>query len=105
VVYAVKSLLRSEGARDYIDMLRSMKHRPNLSIIDIAHVLASHGNKTIPGFFSPDSGRLAPVTTENIARARSGQSFDKPCLRGVTSTQSDPTCHPITGSADHYCLI
>ncbi|KAL3855783.1 hypothetical protein ACJMK2_014983 [Sinanodonta woodiana] len=67
VVYAIKSLLRSESPRDYVDLLRSFKHRPNIRIADIAHLIASHGNKTQRNFFYPIEGRLAAAHANNIA--------------------------------------
>ena len=41
-VYYLKCLLRSESSRDYIDDLPSMKHIPNVVVIDMAHIIAKH---------------------------------------------------------------
>ena len=42
VVYYLKFLLRSESSCDYIDCLLSMKHIPNVVLIDMAHIIAKH---------------------------------------------------------------
>ena len=41
VVYYLKFLLRSESSHDYIDGLLSMKHIPNVVVIDMAHIIAN----------------------------------------------------------------
>ena len=41
-VYYLKCLLRSESSRDYTDDLPSMKHIPNVVVIDMAHIIAKH---------------------------------------------------------------
>ena len=61
IIYAAKSLLRAESPsrelraespRDYIDILRSMKFRPNVLYCDMAHIAAYHGNRTGSEFSS-----------------------------------------------------
>ena len=42
VVYYLKFLLRSDSSCDYIDCLLSMKHIPNVVLIDMAHIIAKH---------------------------------------------------------------
>ena len=42
VVYYLKYLLRSESSRDYVVRLLSMEHLPNITVIDIAHIVANH---------------------------------------------------------------
>ena len=44
VIYYLNCIRRAEGVRDYIDAMLSLKHIPNVSIIDMAHLVASHGN-------------------------------------------------------------
>ena len=44
IIYGVKVLVRAESPRDYIDILRSMKHRPNILVCDMAHMVAGVGN-------------------------------------------------------------
>lgn len=72
VVYCLKFVLRGESPRDYADLLRSLKFPPSISISDIPDRLASHVNSTVPGFFSPNLGRLFPATKENLASAELG---------------------------------
>ncbi|XP_064630616.1 uncharacterized protein LOC135489270 isoform X2 [Lineus longissimus] len=108
IVYSMKNLLRSESPRDYMDLLRSMKHRPNISVIDIAHLLAAHGNRTEAGFFSPNEGRLRAPTPQNIAMAKEGLMFDLPDLDDATTVEYDESetanGHPVSHSSSHYAL-
>ena len=102
VVYALKFLLRAESPRDYIDILCSLKYRPNMSIVDMAHMVASHGNRFEEDFFSPHQGRVAADTPDNIEQALNDTfevSFpwldtNNPCY------ELDENCskHPVTGS-------
>ena len=102
IIYGVKFLLRSESPRDYIDMLRSMQHRPNVFVCDMAHMVAAQGNKYNESFFTPFEGRVAESTVENIERAKSGNlSVSFPFLEDNTPARQeimDIDCHPITGS-------
>ena len=41
-MYYLKCLLRSENSRDDIDGLLSMKHIPNMVVIDMGHIIAKH---------------------------------------------------------------
>ena len=45
IVYVLKFVLRAESPRDYVDLLLSMKFQPNVTIIDMANMVAAHGNK------------------------------------------------------------
>lgn len=109
VVYGIKCLLRSESPRDYIDMERSLKHRPNVTICDIAHLVAKHGNRTVPNMFCPDEGRLCPPTEENLLLAEDGKVlFSAPFLENVaisTDITSNNNFNPITNSAIHLALF
>ena len=40
IIYAVKFLLRSESPRDFIDILQSLKYKPNEFINDMAYMVA-----------------------------------------------------------------
>ncbi len=107
VVYCVKSLLRSESARDYIDLEQSLKHRPNVSISDIAHLLARHGNKRSPNYFTPNEGRLGPATADNIEAANRGDALmDAGFLQEipVSPNHHPQNVNPTTGSSCHYAL-
>ena len=102
IIYGVKFLLRSESPRDYIDMLRSMKHRPNVVICDMAHMVAVQGNRFQEDFFCPFEGRVAESTVENIEKAKSGDlNVSFPFLldnKGIEEQSTDLNCHPVTGS-------
>ena len=72
IIYGVKFLLRSESPRDYLDKeLRSMKHRPNVLVCDMTHMVAELENRFKDDFFSPLQGRVAESTAENIEKAKS----------------------------------
>eukprot|EP00795_Rhopilema_esculentum_P016114 gene16114-7464_t len=111
VIYAVKFLLRSESPRDYIDMIRSLKHKPNVFIVDMAHMVASHGNRYEEGFFSPYEGRVAEATPQNIENALEGNlQISFPWLLNNTSSKNDlyshnGYCHPISGSIVRLALF
>ena len=111
VVYAVKFVLRTEGPRDYIDLLLSMRHQPNVVIVDMAHMVAKHGNNRMPGMFSPFEGRLVANKEENIKAAEEGSlsvslpwltdCFNKPPLKPTTTShdhQYTAPVHPLTGT-------
>ena len=44
IIYAIKFLLRSESPRDYLDILRGLRHRPNIFINDMAHIVSAFAN-------------------------------------------------------------
>lgn len=73
MIYAIKFVLRAEGPRDYVDLLLSMEHQPTVVIVDMAHMVATHGNIRKPGMFSPFEGRLAEACVETIEKAESGE--------------------------------
>ena len=52
IIYATKFLLRSKSPRDYVDILRRLKHKPNIFINDMANIVGTHANRTFPIFFS-----------------------------------------------------
>ncbi len=106
VVYSVKFNIRAESPRDFADLLLSWKHFPNVSIYDFARGLATHTNlrdpETLP--FSPHEGRLAEPSAVNIQLAKDSKlTVNLPWLK-VKQVQKDPTCHPLTGSSEHYVL-
>ncbi|CAG2216963.1 unnamed protein product [Mytilus edulis] len=108
IVYGIKNLLRSESPRDYIDLERSLKHRPNVTICDIAHLLATHGNKTVEDFYCPNEGRLDIISEENIQAAESGKKWYSLSFLNThphqESSSSDSNYNPTTGSSDHLSL-
>ena len=118
MVYALKFVLRAEGPRDYVDILLSMKHQPNVVIIDMAHMVAAHGNIRKPDMFGPFQGRLAPATAANIQAAQERRlNVDMPWLldcynekpvviSGSLADHSYHTpVHPLTGinNCSTYC--
>ena len=106
VVYALKFLIRSESPRDYVDILLSMKHQPNVTIVDVANLVTAHGNRRKNGMFSPNSGMLMEPTPENFQEAKARHldiSLDWLNVQGSENTAV--TGHPITGSNDHFCLF
>ena len=109
IIYAVKFLLRSESPRDYIDILRSLKYRPNILINDMAHMVANFGNRRHPGLFAPYAGRAAEATHENIELAvNNSLQVSIPWLEshGLSKTpQNGNDVHPVTGSDSHLALF
>ncbi|XP_067249231.1 HMG domain-containing protein 3-like [Chanodichthys erythropterus] len=106
VVYSVKCLIRAESPRDFSDMLFSWKHMPNICIYDFARGLATHANVRRPEAmpFAPFEGRLAEDTEENLRAALSGTlTVGLPWLI-EKKLDEDVSCHPVTGSSDHYAL-
>lgn len=75
VVYSIKFNLRAESPRDYADILLSWKHFPNIAIYDFARGLSTHTNLREPERlpFSPNEGRLAEATDENLKSAAEGK--------------------------------
>ena len=114
MVYALKFVLHAEGPRDYVDLLLSMKHQPNIVIIDMAHMVAAHGNIRKPGMFSPFEGRLAAATEANIQAAQQKRlkvdmSWLMDCYSAQPMATSGATAdhtyhtpiHPLTGMSYH----
>ncbi|XP_049337255.1 uncharacterized protein LOC103031382 [Astyanax mexicanus] len=106
VVYSLKFNMRAESPRDYMDLLLSWKHMPNVTVYDFARGLATHGNLRYPAVlpFTPNEGRLLKPTEESIQLAKEGKiKVHLPWLKEKKKIPDD--CgHPITGSADHYVL-
>ncbi|XP_059906610.1 uncharacterized protein LOC132456282 [Gadus macrocephalus] len=104
-VVSLKCNIRAESPRDYADLLLSWKHMPNVSIYDFARGLAVHANlrepEKIP--FSPHEGRLLDPSPGNIQWAANGGTVHLPWLN-TKKTVPDLGGHPLTGSAEHYCL-
>ncbi|KAI4791339.1 hypothetical protein KUCAC02_034060 [Chaenocephalus aceratus] len=73
VVYSVKFNLRAESPRDYVDLLLSWKHFPNVTVYDYSRGVAVHGNRRQPETFHPFQGRLMEPTPENMKQASEGK--------------------------------
>eukprot|EP00112_Aurelia_sp_Birch-Aquarium-sp1_P013996 Seg2997.2 transcript_id=Seg2997.2/GoldUCD/mRNA.D3Y31 product="HMG domain-containing protein 3" protein_id=Seg2997.2/GoldUCD/D3Y31 len=109
VIYAVKFLLRAESPRDYIDILRGLKHQPNVFVNDMAHMVAAHGNRHHADIFRPFEGRVAEANPENVASASDG-SFQVSFpwlnnLRPFSEIVPANDCHPVTGSDVRMALF
>lgn len=116
VVYCIKFVLRGESPRDYVDMLRSLKYPPSISISDIPQRLAAHANSTISNFFRPNEGRLFPPTKDNInsASAKEGSLLcHLPWAQGAIIPRAfrfgsqvfEEELHPVTGVSERYSLF
>ena len=108
VVYALKFVLRAESPRDYVDILLSMQHQPNIVIVDMANMVSAHGNKREFGMFYPHNGMLAEPNQANIEAATEGNLTVS--LNWLTTTpdnleEVDEGGHPITESSIHLCLF
>ncbi|XP_058628959.1 uncharacterized protein LOC131538827 [Onychostoma macrolepis] len=106
IVYSLKFNLRAESPRDYMDLLMSLQHIPNIVIYDFAQGLATHGNVRFPTAlpFSPHEGGLLSPTAENIQCAKEGRlTVSLPWLIKANETP-DINGHPLTRSSEHYVL-
>ena len=109
VIYTLKFVLRAESPRDYVDLLLSMAHQPNIIINDMANMLVAHGNKRKKDMFYPFNGMVAELTQINIQKALDGKlEVSLPWLdlgkEGNSAIQSFEV-HPVLGSAPHLCLF
>lgn len=102
---SLKCNLRAESPRDFTDLLLSWKHMPNICIYDFPRGLAVHANLRQPEVmpFCPHEGRLLEPSDENIQWASDGGMVSLPWLNSRKMVP-DPGAHPLTGSAEHYCL-
>ena len=105
-IYAIKFVLRSEGPRDYFDLIRSLKFPPTINVSDIPNRLATFGNREKPNFFNPNDGQWFPPTTQNIKLAGEGKlekQIEWPYALTKTST-NDNAVHPVTKTEEIYSL-
>lgn len=72
VFYSLKLNLRADSPRNFMDLLLSWQHLPNVTIYDFVRGLATHANFRVPSslLFQPYEGRLADSTPENINKAK-----------------------------------
>ena len=124
VVYYLKFLLRAESCRNYVDGCLSMAYLPNVVVVDMAHIVSKHANRSrredIEKYnkgdnegklFRPYDGRAAdPEIKDNVKKANDGTlSVSFPWMPNTSSTskQSDfkKDAHPVTGSDAHLCLF
>ena len=130
VVYYLKFLLRSESSRDYIDGLLSMKHIPNVVVIDMAYIIARHalvsrredvqkyGYNEEGILFRPYSDRVAdPDDSENVTIAKENNlelsfpwilqehTINQYSNHKLSDNNEYQSLHPITNSDVHLCLF
>ncbi|XP_074660589.1 uncharacterized protein LOC141913049 [Tubulanus polymorphus] len=107
VSYAIKNNFRGESPRDYVDLLRGMKHQPTISICDVAHLVANFANSRFDQMFGPNDGRLAEANEDNIRRAKSHElTFKAEFLDDINKPYEicDDPVHPVKKSNHHYAL-
>ena len=110
VIYALKFVLRAESPRDYIDLILSMAHQPNIVVSDMVNMLVAHGQKRNRGMFNPHNGMVAEPTKDNVQEALEGRlEVPLPWLndnhRNGDDKCSTTKTHPVTGSDQHLCLF
>jgi len=111
VIYALKFVLRAESPRDYVDLILSMEHQPNIIISDMANMVVAHGNKRERNMFSPFNGMVAEPTKSNVQEALAGTlEVSLPWLDGEAkdckaSHKKKSGRHPVSGSEHHLCLF
>jgi len=106
VCYGLKWLLRQEGARDHVDLLKSLKVQPTVTVVDFANMVAAHGNLRFPGMFTPNEGRIAEPTLDNIMSAKNGSLVvNWPWFPNGTNSEVHSGCHPITKVPYRYALF
>ena len=110
VIYALKFVLRAESPRDYIDLILSMAHQPNIVVSDMANMLVAHGQKRNRDMFNPDNGMVVAPIKENVQEALEGRlEVSLPRLndnhRNGDDKCSTARIHPVTGNDQHLCLF
>lgn len=104
IVYSLKCNLRAESPRDFVDLLLSWKHFPNVTVYERAGELASHADLRQPGVFGPFQGALLDPTPANIRQASEGKfHVGVPWLKS-SKMPADKGGHPITGSSLRFSL-
>lgn len=112
VIYALKFVLRPESPRDYVDLILSMAHQPNIIVSDMANMVVAHGNKRERNMFRPFNGMVAAPTTSNVQEALAGTlEVSLPWLNGEVKNCKDSHTkkksgkHPVSGCEHHLCLF
>lgn len=104
IVYSVKFNLRTERPRDFVDLLLSWKHFPNVTICGCAGTLALHANHRQPGIFGLFQGRLQDPTPQNLKQVSGGSvHVNLPWLKSPKMLP-DKGGHPLTGCSQHLSL-
>ena len=114
--------MRAKRCRDYIDGLLSLKHQPNILIVDMAHIVANHANNTRKEdnrkygkadeegrLFFPCEGRVSSSDDSEYIRLSKGNLLEVNFLWMSTTneplTKIEGNVHPITGSGINICLF
>lgn len=116
ICYGLKWLLRQEGPRDHVDMLKSLAVLPNIIVCDIANMIVAHGRNRGLDVFGPNQGRVAEATSENIGKAENGElRVDWPWYPNGVHGQiaeefqrgdDEQSLHnPVTRSCEHFSLF
>ena len=109
VVYVLKFVLRSENPRDYVDILLSLKFQPNVTIVDVANLVATHGNKRKVNMFHPHNDKILEPTIESVTKGINGElevSFNwLENLGNLSNNVMEEFGHPVTGSNVHLSLF
>ena len=108
IVYALKFVLRAESPRDYVDILLSMQRQPNVVIVDMANMVAAHGNKREFGMFAPYNGILVEPNDANIEAATDGELTVNLNWLSTTPTNLEEVeegGHPVTGSSNIFVSL
>lgn len=104
IVYSVKFNLRTESPRDFVDLLLSWKHFPNVTVSDDASAVAVHANRRQPGIFGLLQGRLLDPTPQNSKQVSDGSAHvNLPWLKSP-KMPPDRDGHPLTGCSQHLSL-
>ena len=116
ICYGLKWLLRQEGPRDHVDMLKSLAVLPNVIVCDIANMILPHGRNMGLDVFGPNEGGVAETTSENIKNAENSElRVDWPWYPNGVHGQISEEFHrdnneqalynPVTRSCEHFSLF
>ena len=117
VVYYIKFLLRSESSRDYIDGLLSIKHTPNVVVIDVTSIIGKHslisrkddlkkyGYHAEGILFQPYFGRVADPHDPHDLELLFPSILQAPSNNQYSNYKLSDNNDPITDSDVHHCLF
>lgn len=103
IIYALKFVLRAESPRDYIDIILSMEHQPNIVVSDMANMLVAHSKIRSKDIFQPNDRMVAEPNDKKVQQAKEGKlEISFPWIDGGTK-ETDVTgdVHPVSGSAQY----
>ena len=69
VIYALKFDSRAESPRDYVGILLSFKHQPNITVVDMPNLVVAHSSSRKKFMFTPYDGMVTEATENNIHAA------------------------------------